>query len=338
MGFKNIVVFSFSRIGDVVLSTAVISPLRERFPESNISFIAGPNSWEILWGDIRLSELLIYDSHQKHSGVVGRLNFVKSLKAKNFDLVIDLRDTVISWVLGCQRWGASIWQRMDDKWKQLHAVDRYLSILNLHGVETKSAAPEIPLLPWERTNASEFMSRAGIRRSDLVVGIHPGGSWRYKLWPVERFAQLADLIIHRFKAKVVIFAGPGEENTQRQMAELMDYPAILVSGTNLRELSALIQQCSLYIGNDTGPMHIAAAVGTRVISLFGPTDSRRSGPYGKGHIVISEKVPCSPCHPGKKPGHCKLHVCKAMELITVERVIRVMEKILDEPKETFISC
>jgi ADP-heptose:LPS heptosyltransferase len=112
----------------------------------------------------------------------------------------------------------------------------------------------------------------------------------------------------------------------------MKSPPIPARDIGLRETAALIQRCHLYVGNDTGPMHISAAVGTRVVAIFGPTDAQRSGPYGDEHVVIAEKVECSPCHPGRKPGGCKRGNCLAMEAVSLEQVAQAVERILNEDK------
>jgi len=103
--------------------------------------------------------------------------------------------------------------------------------------------------------------------------------------------------------------------------------------SRLRELAALIQRCALYVGNDTGPMHIAAAVGTRVVAIFGSTDARRSGPYGSKHVVISKAIGCNPCHPGPRPGGCKLGKCLAMEAVSIGQVSQMVERILSNGQE-----
>ena len=189
------------------------------------------------------------------------------------------------------------------------------------------------MLPSEERFAADFLCQNDISSQDLVIGIHPGGGWQYKLWPIERFAALGDLLSRNCGAKVLVFAGPDETSLQDHIAELMKSPPVLVKDVGLRELAALIQRCALYIGNDTGPMHIAAAVGTRVVAIFGSTSARRSGPYGSGHVVISKAIGCSPCHPGRHPGGCKLGKCLAMEAVSIGEVSQVVERILSNGQE-----
>ncbi len=326
-------IFSFSHIGDAVLSTAVLSPLQKHFPDARISMLVGPKAEEMFRGDARLSEIIVYDNRGRHAGLRGKIRLIRELNAREFDLSIDLRDSLWSRFAAGARWGAALSRRLRKDYKESHAVERYLDILSSHGVDSEGAAPELQLLPSEKRFAADLLYQNGISPHDLVIGIHPGGGWQYKLWPIERFAALGDLLSQDYGAKVLVFAGPDETSLQGHIAELMKSSPVLVKDAGLRELAALIQRCTLYIGNDTGPMHIAAAVGTRVIAIFGSTSARRSGPYGSRHVVISKAIGCSPCHPGRRPGGCKRGKCLAMEAISIGQVSQVVERILSNGQE-----
>jgi heptosyltransferase-2 len=329
---KRILIFSFSHIGDAVLSTAVLSPLQKRFPDARISILVGPKVGEVFRGDVRFSELIIYDNHGLHAGLGGKLRLIRELNARKFDLSIDLRDSFWSHLTGGVHWGIPLSQRFTSRYRESHAVDRYLCILRARGLESENAAPKIHLSS-EKQWADDFLSRNGVTARDMVIGIHPGGGWPYKLWPTKRFAALGDLLSQKYDARVLVFAGPDEASLQDEVVNSMKSSPILVKDVGLREMAALIQRCYLYVGNDTGPMHIAAAVGTRVVAIFGPTDASRSGPYGNGHIVIARTVGCNPCHPGSRPGGCKRGNCLAMEAVSLEQVAEAVERILNDGRE-----
>ena len=326
---RKILIFSFSHIGDAVLSTAVIAPLKEHFPNAEISVVVGPIPTEIFRNDDRIASIIVYDNTGLHAGAKGKFRLIKELKARRFDLSIDLRDTFWSRLIGGKRWGMPLFGRMSHEHKTSHAVDRYLAVLRDHGVQVDNAAPALPVSATEQVWAEDFLRTAGISPQDTVVGIHPGGGWSYKLWEIEHFAALADLISRRFGAKILIFSGAGDEELQDRMVHLMRSSPVTARRINLRKMAALIQQCRLYIGNDTGPMHVAAAVGTQVIAIFGPTNPMRSGPYGKNHIVITGSAECSPCHPGPHPGGCKLDKCLAMQNVSLEKVAKTIERVLE---------
>ena len=321
---KKILVFSFSFIGDAVLSTAVIQPLRKHFPNSHITFLVGPLAFDLLGNDPQLDAILAYDNRGEHAGLKGRMKLIKTLRREKFDLVVNLRDSFIARCIGGEHWSLVRGDR------NRHAVTRYLEVLSSHGVETTDAHPHLQLTEAAHATASRFLAKAGLTSERLLIGIHPGGNWEYKLWRVEKYAQLATALRKRQNASILLFAGPNERKLQSQVAGMMDTSPILVETDNLREVTALIAACDIYIGNDTGPMHIAAAVGTPVVSLFGSTNHIRSGPYGDKHTVVQSGMDlgCNPCHPGRNPGGCGAGSCAVIDGITVEQVLEVVNVVI----------
>ena len=319
---KKILVFSFSFIGDAVLSTAVIQPLRKRFPDAHITFLVGPSAFDLLATDPNIDATLVYDNRGEHAGWRERLRLIKTLRADKFDLVINLRDSLTARCIGAEHWGMA---RGDSN---RHAVIRYLETLQRHNVETTDAHPHLQLTESERADADHFLAEASWTSERLLIGIHPGGNWAYKLWDARNYAQVANTLAKKRNAAILLFAGPNERELQAQVAELMDVPPILVKTGNLRRLAALIAACDVYIGNDTGPMHIAAAVDTPVVALFGSTNHIRSGPYGDTHTVVQSGIDlgCNPCHPGRHPGGCGAGSCEVIAGITVEQVLATLER------------
>ena len=160
----------------------------------------------------------------------------------------------------------------------------------------------------------------------------PGGNWEYKLWHAEKFAQLADTLNASDNISVLLFAGPDERNLQSQIAGMMKTSPVIVETLNLREVAGLISACDVYIGNDTGPMHIAAAVGTPVVAMFGSTNHIRSGPYGEVHVVVRSEMDlgCNPCHPGRNPGGCGAGSCAVIDGISVEQVLEEVTHLIPD--------
>lgn len=314
---KKILVFSFSFIGDAVLSTAVIQPLRSHFPDTHITFLVGPSAFDLLANDPQLDATLVYNNREKHAGLKGRLKLISTLRSEKYDLVVNLRDSLSARCIGAEHWGLMCGDR------ERHAVVRYLEVLSRHGVDITDANPRLRLTEVEQSNASRFLADAGIEAERTLIGIHPGGNWIYKLWNAEKYAQLANALVSDKSVTILLFSGPNERELQAQVVGMMDTPPILVKTANLREVAALIAACDVYIGNDTGPMHIAAAVGTPVVALFGSTNHVRSGPYGEQHIVVQSGMDlgCNPCHPGRNPGGCGTGSCAVIDGITVEQVL-----------------
>ena len=323
---KKILVFSFSFIGDAVLSTSVIQPLRRYFPDVHITFLVGPRAFDLLATDPNIDATLVYDNQGEHAGWKGRLRLIKTLRHDKFDLVVNLRDSLTARCIGAEHWGMI---RGDSN---RHAITRYLEVLQQHGVDTTDARPHLQLTKAEHNAANRFLSEAGWTSEQLLVGIHPGGNWEYKLWDAENYAHLASVLCQEQKGSILLFAGPNERGLQKQVSGLMDVPPILVETENLRHLAALISTCDVYIGNDTGPMHIASAVDTPVVALFGSTNHIRSGPYGEKHTVVQSGINlgCNPCHPGRNPGGCGAGSCEVIAGITVEQVLAAVERYTSE--------
>jgi len=269
---QKILVFSFSFIGDAVLSTAVIQPLRKHFPDAHITFLVGPRAFDLLAAEPNIAATLVYDNRGEHAGWRGRLRLVKTLRHQKFDLVVNLRDSLTARGIGAEHWGLVQGE------SHRHAVTRYLEVLQRHGVDTSDAHPHLQLTENEQTTAHRFLADIGIPSDQLRIGIHPGGNWAYKLWNAKHYAQVASVLAKKRDAAILLFAGPHERDLQNKVAESVDVPLIPIETEHLRHLAALIAMCDVYIGNDTGPMHIAAAVGTTVGERVGSTKHMRSGP------------------------------------------------------------
>ena len=320
---KKILVFSFSFIGDAVLSTAVISPLRQRFPAAKITFLVGVHAFDLLTADPQIDQVLVYDNLGEHAGWRGKIRLIKLLRREAFDLVVDLRDSFWSRFVGGKRWGMRL--RKGD----IHAVTRYLDVLQRHGLSVEGARPQLQFTTQRLAKRDAFLTENGVDRHRVLVGVHPGGNWVYKLWGSENFAQIADRLCEKWNAQILLFAGPNERQLQAKVANLMHQQPICVKEDDLCQVAALIAACDFYIGNDTGPMHIAVAVGIPIIAIFGSTNHHRSGPYGEEHIVVHSGVElgCNPCHPGKRPGGCGKGSCAVIEAITVEQVFNAAKKL-----------
>lgn len=315
---KNILVFSFSFIGDATLSTVVIAPLRRHFPDAQISLLVGTRAFHLLAGDPSIDNVLVYDNRSEHVGWRGKCQLISSLRSRQFDLIINLRDSLWSRFVGGAHWG------MARRSSETHAVNRYLEVLRRHGVDTVGARPQLQFTDQEIADRDRFLSENTITPNRPIVGIHPGGNWRYKLWEPTNFARTANLLRDRWNAQIMLFAGPDEFSLQAQVAESLSLEPVVVNNRNLRQVAALIEACDVYLGNDTGPMHIAAAVGTSVVAIFGSTNHHRSGPYGEGHIVVRSELDlgCNPCHPGKDPGGCGAESCAVVDAVTVQQVFQ----------------
>ena len=177
----------------------------------------------------------------------------------------------------------------------------------------------------ETQHANKILKNYNIPSDSLIIGINPGAAYgSAKRWYPERFARVSSALVTRYKAAVIIFGSQQELGIATEIEYLSGVPVINMAGkTNIRELMALIKQCTVFITNDSGPMHIAAALNIPVVAIFGSTDPEKTGPMGDGNIIIRKGANCSPCFKRKCPTDLK-----CMDLITVEDVIAGVDRIL----------
>ena len=231
---KKILVFSFSLIGDAALSTAVISPLRQHFPDAKITFLVGVGAFDLLDADPQIDRVLVYDNRGEHAGWRGKIRLIKLLRREGFDLVVDLRDSVWSRFVGGKHWSMRL------RRGNIHAVTRYLDVLQRRGVDVNGARPQLQFTPSSLSKRDAFLTKNGVNRRQVLVGIHPGGNWVYKLWRPESFAQIADRLCEKWNVQILLFAAPNERQLQAQVADLMCQQPISVKEDDLCQVAALI--------------------------------------------------------------------------------------------------
>lgn len=326
----KILVKGVNWIGDSLFMTPSLAALRTGFPSSHISLLINPWVREIFDGNPNIDEIIIYDEKGKEKTLKGKIRFIHSLKNKNFDMGIIMQPrsykaALFVYLSGIpERIGYShslrnllLTRRIKFPKAPIHDIDMFLNIVLSLGVAPGKKDPYLPFSPKANDWADRFLEEQGVNRGELLIGVNPGAFKQSKRWPEPRYAELFDILIKEFKAKVIIFQGPGEDEIVGKVLSLMREKAIIAK-TGIKELAAISRRCKLFVGNDTGPMHVAAASGTPVIALFGPADPQRSRPWGRNHVVIKKDLPCSPC----SKIICKELTC--MKSITVEDVLQAV--------------
>jgi lipopolysaccharide heptosyltransferase II len=199
-----------------------------------------------------------------------------------------------------------------------------MMLLNAVGIPANEVEYKLPVSYHDRKTIDEIMKQHGISGVKSLIAINPVAKWETKLWPKERFARLADMMIDEYDAKI-IFTGGSEDRLiiQDIMSVMKGWALNLAGHTNLKMLAALYEKTALVISTDTGPMHLAAAMGTPVVAIFGPTAPWRTGPYGSGHRVVRADSECSPCFKRQ----CETIDC--MHQISVDQVFDAVSKIID---------
>jgi heptosyltransferase-2 len=302
-------------VGDAVMAIPALEAIRRAHAKAEIIILARPAVAD-LYGDQPFADrILKYDNASRHSGWLGRERLIRELRREKFDLAVLLQNAFeaawLAWRAGIPEragyardgrgWLLSKPIRVPNKGDiPRHESHYYLELVRRAGwIESRGEIMPIRLQVAEssREAAEASLLRAGARPGAWRCAIAPGASYgAAKCWPPERFAALADRLISECGADVILFGTPGENEVASRICSSMKRSAIsLVGKTSMRDLAALFSACSIFIGNDSGAMHVAAATGLPVIGIFGPTDPEGTAPVTPQFTLIREAVSCSPC-------------------------------------------
>jgi heptosyltransferase I len=342
---KRILIVKLSAIGDVVQALPMFTALRRNFPRAEIDWLVEEDAAGILSGYPGLDSVIVSRRKTWQKGILGQgrfrstlreiRTFLRELRHKKYDWVIDIHGIFKSGLLvalsrGRKKIGYRATAGISDEGSYFftrerytpltidtHAIERYLDLAGKLGVPTAGIPFEFPVSRNSVEAAQRILEGVGFPGGSFVI-LHPVAKWETKQWPRENFARLVDSLMGR-GVKVVMTGSPGDvESVERILSLTHSVPGVfnLTGKTGLKELAALFSLSDLVITPDTGPMHLAAAVKTPVIALFGPTAPWRTGPYGPGQSVLRRELPCSPCF--RKT--CPTREC--MEQISVEEVFQ----------------
>ena len=343
---RSILLFKLRYIGDVLLTTPAIRLLRQTYPKAHITMVVNKGTEDVLRHNPHLNRILTIDRKMvKETPFHKRLRYewgiLKALRERRYDLSVDFdsgeRAAFLAFLgrvsirLGFRhRRGPRhlIFHQQISTEGYPHTVERNLMLVEKAlGLFRKDARLELYTGPEEDRRMTLWLRKHRLSGKDLVV-IHPGARFWFKRWPAEKWASLVDTLQGEQGLSVVITGGGREMEDVRTILSKMKTPAYSIAGqTTILELAALIKKAALFIGNDSGPMHIAAAVGVPVIALFGPTAPSVWRPWGEDHVIISRNVACSPC------GHsrCDMGRENCMELISIEDVLHAICQYLEKP-------
>lgn len=345
----NILLVKLSSIGDVVHTLPSLAALRKRYPEACITWVVEEESLDIIQGNPQIDRILVsgrkrWARRLRNGRHIGETlweirRFLRDLRDRPYDVVIDFMGLFKSALLvfasrGRRKLGYDSMQEMsglfyneripEDMGK--HAVDRYLDFVRHLGAETPEPEFFLDIPEDSANNADAMLKESGVDPEFPFVVLSPMSyAGETRLWEDDRFALLGDQIQRELSRPVVI---TGHETGGRiaRIAASMETKALnLENRTTLKELAHLYRRAAVVVTPDSGPMHIAAAVGTPVVALFGASEPARTGPYGRNHTVIRAGLSCSPCFQKT----CETRQC--MKDIQVETVLDAVRKYV-EPK------
>ncbi len=329
---EKILLIRLSSLGDIVLTTPAIRAIRAHFPNAYIAMLVAKQSADVLRQNPHLNEIIQFNRIAKDKDTGEMLRIIRILRQRKFALTFDLqrkfRTELLMYFSGASERvgkGRLCTIRVPEQ-ESKHATEHYFDLLHAAGIPAENCQLEMFLSKTERADACYAFEEAGVSEMQLKVGIFPGAGWKLREWMPERFAAIGDKLAQHFNAQVIVFGGPKETELVNTVANLMNAPAIPFAGTlQIRQLAACIEKCDLFLTNDTGPMHIAAAVGTPTVALFGPGNHIRFQPLGDSHTTIRHDVPCNPCK--QFTDKCKDNIC--MKQITVDEVWDSICKVIE---------
>lgn len=331
--FPHFLIVRLSAIGDVLHGVPVLTALRAHFPKSRISWVVEGRAADLLRGHAALDHLIVAPrGWLKSPAQTWRLRCELNRYRPNVavDLQCLARSALAAWLSGapqrigfagpesreCSRWLHTMRVRPETT----HVIHRNLELLRALGIDRPRVEFALPPYEQEVDTIHEFLSR---ERLHSFAVINPGAGWPSKRWEMDRFAAVAAHLgrVHHLPS-VVVWAGAEERSWAEQIVAGASGQAVLAPSTTLRELAALLRFACLFVGSDTGPLHLAAAVGTPCIALFGPVSAQRNGPYGPGHIALQRVLLQGPSRMRRSADN------QAMCAISIADVVHACDRLL----------
>ena len=303
---ETILVTRLRFMGDVILTTPVLAALRRAYPRASITYLAEWPYITLLEHHPAVDERLALRRDRRF----GSAEMIGRLLRRRFDLAIDLfgnpRSALLTFLskasmrIGGDFRGRRTFytHRIRDDGSRKTAVQFHLNYLDPLAITPPAPSdPEIALTDEEIAWSQDYLLRRGYDPEETIVGIHPGATWPAKRWFPHRFAVLANRL-HREGAQILFTMGPGEDEVMESVLRSCQFSVIEPHILSLRQLGAILSRLDLYIANDCGPMHLAPAVGTRTVGIFGPSDPGIWFPYRleAGHVPVSKEVDCRICN------------------------------------------
>ncbi|UCD55402.1 MAG: lipopolysaccharide heptosyltransferase II [Candidatus Omnitrophota bacterium] len=348
---QRILLTRTDRIGDVVLSTPAIKAIRDKFPASYIAFMVRPYAKDIVDGNPYLDEVIIYDKYGKQKSLFSTVKFALELRKKKFDRAFMLHPTnrvhLISYLagiperIGYDRKSAIFLTKKIPHLKHTgkkHELKYTLDLLSSAGIETRSQELFVPVREKNIEKIEKILAEYHVGKGVFLVAVNPGASSASKRWPAKNFASVCDNLAKKYKARILIVSDNKNAEFAEALAKGMKYEPVNLAGrTTVGELAAMLSKCRLFISNDSGPVHIACAVGVPVISIFGRKNPglspKRWGPTGEKSVVFHKDVGCE---------KCLAEACEAgfkcLEAVTPEEVFKAAEKLLVPFKISRSTC
>lgn len=306
---SKILIIKLKGIGDVVLSTIVLDNLKEEFPGVKIDYLTESPSLALLAKIQSINNVLIY----KKEGAFAGIKLIKKVAEERYDLVFDFysnpRTALITFFSGAKYRAGFPYRGRKYAYNlfgphergKFHAAQLHLELLRKIGLNSSHKNLHAGIDEEDKKFASDFFSK-NFEGDDFIIGVSPSGGWESKKCDPKIFAEFCNGLVEIYKVKFLILWGPGDEKDAEKIFNLTRNNSLLAPDSTIRQMAALMQKCKALIANDSGPMHISAAVGTPTLSIHGPTSPHLQGPFGeRNEWVRLDELDCIECNLLKCP-------------------------------------
>ncbi|MDH4223652.1 MAG: HAD-IIIA family hydrolase [candidate division Zixibacteria bacterium] len=347
----KILVIRFSSLGDIILTTPVVEALKEGYKDSEIFFLTKKKYERLFESDVRIDSVIYFQPENEDKGIAGFLRLIKRLNREKFDLIVDLHSSLRSFFI----------RNLVKAQKKLHynkrliprllmiylkkrevisypTINSYLKSLDKIGIKAETGIPRLYSDSEEKLWSKKFLSEMNYRKDEILIGIAPGARWETKRWDKDKFCFVAKSLSEGLPVKILLL---GDENDHNLIEDIKDYlgegKAIPAINLPLNRLKPLIEKCELLISNDSGPMHLASALGVPIIGIFGPTSPGLG--YASGGLndkILWAGVECSPCSLHGSKG-CVKDSRLCMDHVKPEEVIEAAKRIINSDRVIFLD-
>jgi lipopolysaccharide heptosyltransferase I len=345
--YERILIVKLSAVGDIIHTLPAVAALRQAYPKAWLAWIVENTGANLLRGNPDIDELITVDTRAwRENWWVGLRHMwyvTRHLRRASFELCIDFQGLLKS-ALFASLSGAPVRlgfprQRCREPLSALltnlhgplvdpdtHVVEQLMALLQPLEITAAERRFALPVSDADTHFAARVWRELGLTSHIPVIVLNPGAAWETKRWGELNFARLNDALIRRYQVRTLLTWGPGEEPLIQRLVRATTYTPAIAPATTLLQLAALLARCTVFVGGDTGPLHLAAAMGTPTVGLYGPSNPRRNGPYGSGHIVLQRQLACS---------HCYQRTCNHWEClpgIEVDTVVQAVGRLLQKDR------
>ena len=336
---QKILVRATNWVGDAVMTTPAIHTIRKSFPSAEITLLA--KSWvaSLFEASPDVDRIFIFDEKGRHAGAIGKWRLAKELQCEKFDAAILLQNAIEAALIAVfakipVRIGFNSDARgfllthsvkRQPETFQKHQTEYYLDILRGIGLPVENTGLRLSVSETDIDAGKKLLEAEGVRLDKPIVGLNPSATFGpAKQWPIERYADVAKRLIQNDHAKVIIFGGPSDIALGERLQNEIDEGVVLAGKTTLMQAAAVIGLCNVFITNDSGLMHVASALQTPTVAIFGSTNPVTTGPFSDRAAVVRTTLACSPC---LKP-ECPLGHLDCMMDIQADKIYAIAKEMM----------